>query len=52
MGGDSGDCLSSPFRGLVGMPLGYGNGKQAEDLARPGPEGGRIVYASRIPPRH
>ena len=24
---------------------------QAEALARPGPEGGRIVYASRIPPR-
>ena len=26
-------------------------GKQATGLARPGPEGGRIVYASRIPPR-
>ena len=26
-------------------------GKQAEAFARPGPEGGRIVYASRIPPR-
>ena len=26
-------------------------GVQAEGLARPGPEGGRIVYASRIPPR-
>ena len=24
---------------------------QAEGPARPGPEGGRIVYASRIPPR-
>ena len=26
-------------------------GKQAEAFARPGPKGGRIVYASRIPPR-
>ena len=35
----------------LGMALGHGNGKQAEGSARPGPEGGRIVYASRIPPR-
>ena len=25
-------------------------GKADKDLARPGPKGGRIVYASRIPP--
>ena len=28
-----------------------GNGMPAEGFTRPGPEGGRIVYASRIPPR-
>ena len=39
------------LRGLLAGPLGYGMGKQAMDLARPGPEGGRIVYAPRIPPR-
>ena len=42
-------CLR-PKRPL-GMPLGYGNGKQEEHLTRPGPEVGRIVCASRIPPR-
>ena len=49
MGGDSGCCLSSPFRGLVGMPLGGGKGKQATDPARPGPEGGRIEPAEPEP---
>ena len=29
-GDDSGCCLSSPFRGLVGMPLGYGIGEERE----------------------
>ena len=49
--GDDYCCgLSSPFRGRVGMPLGYGNGKQAEYLARPGPEGGRIEPAEPEPP--
>ena len=30
-----------------GKPFLVRNGKQAEDLARPGPEGGRIADASR-----
>ena len=34
-----------------GKPSLVRKGMQAEGLARPGPEGGRIVYASRIPPR-
>ena len=35
----------------LGMAFGViAFGKQAEDLARPGPEGGRIVNASRNPP--
>ena len=41
-------CLR-PKRPL-GMALWHGNGKQAEDLARPGPEGGRIEPAEPEPP--
>ena len=41
-------CLR-PKRPL-GMALWHGSGMQAEGPARPGPEGGRIVNASRIPP--
>ena len=47
-GGLASPCLR-PFRPL-GMALGHGNGKQAEDLARPGPEGGRIEDADARPP--
>ena len=34
----------------LGMALGHGNGKQAENSARPGPEGGRIEPAEPEPP--
>ena len=51
--GDLGGLRASSA-GIAKPVLAFGYGMQwhaAEDPTRPGPEGGRIVYASRVPPR-